>query len=95
MLPQSIKRRILFAVFPRMVEGHGFPVFYDNAVPSAVKRFAAEHGLEIEEEKYFYMSVYFLAFFPAYLVWRVWTLFARRCLSPDFCETFILVFRKR
>lgn len=94
-LPQSIKRRILFATFPHMVDGHGFSVFYNEAVPSSVKRFASEHGLETIEEKYFYTSIYFQAFFPAYLIWRLWTLFARVGLSRDFCETFILVLRKR
>lgn len=96
LLPERVKRFMLYAAFPEKAAGHdGFPAFYDRATPSGIAALAAAHGLAPVERRIFWMSDYFAVFFPAYLVWRAWTHVARLLPGDEFCETFALVLEKR
>jgi SAM-dependent methyltransferase len=94
-LPENLKRRILFSAFPEARESQGFRSYYDHCTPSALTRLAAAHGLTAVELKTYYSSGYFRAFFPAQLIWRVWTMAVAATASQKFCETFSLALRKR
>lgn len=94
LIPEQMKRKLLFTLYPRMSQYQGFPSFYDNCTPPALSGLARKHGLEVVEVKTSWISAYFEAFFPAYVVWRIWMIVARTLGLNDFCETFSLVLRK-
>lgn len=94
MVPEPIKKRILYAVFPQSRGHQGFPSYYDRCTPRAFAKLAASVGLTVEEEKLYFVSTYLYAFFPAYLLWRaskqLIALFDRRAAA----ETFAMVLRR-
>jgi 2-polyprenyl-6-hydroxyphenyl methylase/3-demethylubiquinone-9 3-methyltransferase len=94
-LPEALKRKILFSLFPSKAEGHdGFKAYYDKCTPSAIERLARENGLEVDERHVFWMSSYFTIFFPAFVAWRLTQLISWLILRDDAAETFIFVLRK-
>jgi SAM-dependent methyltransferase len=94
LLPERVKRAVLFALYPRMSRHQGFPSFYRDCTPSGLSRLAIRHGLQVKQINTFWTSEYFYAFFPAYVVWRLWLIFARTLGMRDFCETFSIVLQK-
>lgn len=95
LLPQRLKERVLFSIFPEKADGHdGFPAFYDRCTPKEVVKLAEACGLKVIDTQLYWKSSYFSFFFPAYLLWRAWTLFARYILGQQYCETFGLVLEK-
>jgi 2-polyprenyl-6-hydroxyphenyl methylase/3-demethylubiquinone-9 3-methyltransferase len=94
-LPQELKRKILYSIWPYAAEGHdGFRAYYDNCSPSKIEAIARLYGLEVKAKGTFWASGYFYFFFPAYLVWRFYQLIAWCFLGEDGCESFFFVFRK-
>ncbi len=63
LLPESIKRRILFGVFPEVSRTQGFRSYYDQCTPAAIARLAVASGLQVAETRRYYTSSYF--FLPA------------------------------
>lgn len=95
LLPQSIKMRILGAVFPSKAEGHdGFPAFYNKCTPNDLAAMAVKHGLEVEEIRTYWTSSYFSVLFPVFVAWRMWTILGRYFIGRQTCETFAMVLRK-
>lgn len=94
LLPESFKRKILFAIYPHTEEAQGFPSHYQSCTPSSLARVARRHGLEIADERTYWTSTYFYAFVPAYLLRRGWLMLARTLGWKNMCETFVLVLRK-
>ena len=70
LLPQKLKEKVLYFVAPEVEDHQGFPAHYDNATPSQMEKLFAANGLRVVERRIFWMSNYFMVFFPAYLVWR-------------------------
>jgi 2-polyprenyl-6-hydroxyphenyl methylase/3-demethylubiquinone-9 3-methyltransferase len=96
MLPERLKRRILFAIFPSKARGHdGFRAWYDCCTPGAVERLARANGLEVEERQLFWISSYFKPFVPAFVAWRMFQGFAWLLFRDNAAETFYFVLRKR
>lgn len=94
-LPEDVKRRVLFALFPHKGEGHdGFKAYYDRCTPSQIEALARANGLEVEERRLFWMSSYFSVFVPAFLAWRLVQLLSYVVMQDDAAETFIYVLRK-
>jgi 2-polyprenyl-6-hydroxyphenyl methylase/3-demethylubiquinone-9 3-methyltransferase len=95
LLPDALKRRILFALFPHKAEGHdGFKAYYDNCTPAAIERLAETSGLEVVERRLFWTSSYFKVFTPAFILWRLWQGVAFVFLRGNAAETFAYVLRK-
>jgi trans-aconitate methyltransferase len=94
LLPESLKRKILFAVFPDKKELQGFAAHYDLCTPRDFKKLAAENGLTVEREYLYFISSYFSFFFPAYLIWRLWIFAFEYLAGEQSAETFALVLRK-
>ncbi|MER9584699.1 methyltransferase domain-containing protein [Mesorhizobium sp. M0276] len=95
-LPEGVKRRLLFAIFPEKGKGHdGFPAFYDKCLPSEVETIAKRNGLEIIERRLFWKSSYFYFFVPAFLAWRIWLGVSALFLGKDAAETYAYVFRRK
>lgn len=94
-LPEGLKRALLFSIFPAKAQGHdGFPAHYDHCTPSDIDRLAAKYNLIIEEKRLFWNSSYFRFFFPLYLVWRLSQLGMRLALGQNAAEAFYYILRK-
>lgn len=94
LLPEALKRRILFGLYPEKEETSGFPVFYDRCTPRDFRALAAECGLAVDEERHFYICSYFFGVLPAYIIWRLWTLIGARMFGAQAAATFCMVLRK-
>nr|WP_246771159.1 methyltransferase domain-containing protein [Aestuariivirga sp. YIM B02566] len=94
-LPEGLKRFLLFRLFPEKATGHdGFKAFYDHCTPGQIEAIARRNGLEIEERRLFWTSSYFFIFTPAYLLWRAWQGLSYMVLGKDAAESFVYVLRK-
>ena len=95
LLPESLKRRILFTVFPKTRRDHGFHAFYDRCTPANFVGMAAQNGLVTEDCRVYFQSGYFRFCFPLHAAWRLWMLLFRRFAGWQAAETFTLILRKR
>ena len=93
-LPEQLKRRVLHYTFPQSRGHQGFPSYYNRCTPRDFARLAEQSGLRVEDEKLYFVSTYFYALFPAYLLWRlskqIIYLFDKRVAA----ETFAMVLAK-
>jgi SAM-dependent methyltransferase len=94
LLPEELKRRILFTVLPHTRRDQGFPAFYDRCTPAGFDGMSRRHGLTTDDRRIYFHSDYFRFFFPLHAVWRVWTLLFRSIAGAQAAETFTLVLRK-
>lgn len=94
MLPEGLKRRLLFSIFPQSKNHANFRAYYDHCTPGQIKQACKSIGLEIVEERYYYQSPYFSFFFPLYVLWRIYLLLYYILDKKEAAETFGLVLRK-
>ena len=94
-LPEDVKRRLLFAVRPQSRGKQGFPAYYDRCTPAEFRALAQQNAFDVEEERLYWRSEYFAFFAPLYVAWRGWLLASRAVLSDEAAETFSLALRKR
>jgi 2-polyprenyl-6-hydroxyphenyl methylase/3-demethylubiquinone-9 3-methyltransferase len=95
LLPQTLKERLLYALFPHKAEGHdGFRAYYDRCTPHDLEALARMNGLVVEERRLFWISSYFSIFAPAYLAWRVIQGVLYLLLRANAAETYIYVLKK-
>lgn len=91
-LPEALKCKLLFSLFPEKAKGHdGFPAYYDRCSPKEFRQLAAENNLTVVELKPYYISSYFQVFFPLYFIWRIWILLFRYVFKENAAETFTMV----
>ncbi|MGX5673557.1 class I SAM-dependent methyltransferase [Thermomonas fusca] len=93
-LPEKLKRAILFSVFPSKRERQGFPAHYDGCTPREMIKNMADFGIELVECRYYFVSSYFMFFFPLYLLWRLANYPLMRFWPERYCETFLLIGKK-
>ena len=94
-LPQKLKERLLFAIFPG-IEGHqGFPAFYDSCTPRLLSKLLTDRGIQVEKMHLFWMSSYLMVFFPLFLLWRLCQSIYRLFASDEAAESFIIIARKQ
>jgi SAM-dependent methyltransferase len=93
-LPERVKRRLMFTIPPEKERLHGFPARYDRCTPLDMKRLAGRHGLEVERQILYYKSKYFSFFLPLYVLWRTYQLGLKAMAGEQAAETFSLVLRK-
>ncbi len=94
LLPEPLKRFLLFAVFPEMSNDQGFPAHYRSCTPAAMRGLGERHGLICEREMLYYRSDYFRFCFPLHAIWRLWVALFRTLSPESAAETFTLVLRK-
>lgn len=94
MLPEALKRRILFAIKPEAEAHQGFPAFYRDCAPRQFRRMAEVAGLEVVESRAYHYSDYFNFFVPLFVGWRVWTLLARAVAGEQAAEHCAIVARR-
>jgi 2-polyprenyl-6-hydroxyphenyl methylase/3-demethylubiquinone-9 3-methyltransferase len=94
MLPERLKRAILFRVFPKTSKAQGFRAYYDRCTPRDIKNVAGQLGLLTERLRLYYHSNYFAFVAPLYALWRVWTLAFYVIDREQAAETFSVALRK-
>ena len=94
LLPERLKRLLLFTIFPDTQRDQGFPSYYNRCTPAGFQSMAQAAGLEIEEAKYYYASYYFTFFVPLHILWRAWIILYRRIAGEQAAETFSVVLKK-
>ena len=96
MLPQSIKQKILFAVFPHKAKGHdGFKAYYDQCTPREFRELAEENKMDVIQLEPYFKSSYFEICFPLYIIWRLWIIGFKIIAGENAAETFSIVLKKR
>jgi SAM-dependent methyltransferase len=93
-LPESVKRGILYGVFPEMRRDHGFPAYYDRCTPARIEELARAHGLLCEHRRLYFHSSYFSFCLPLHVLWRFWLRLFRLLAGSEAAETFSMVLRK-
>jgi 2-polyprenyl-6-hydroxyphenyl methylase/3-demethylubiquinone-9 3-methyltransferase len=93
-LPESLKTRILFYVFPEAERAQGFPAYYDCCTPRQFRALIAEYQGLVVDDRYYFRSWYFSFFLPLYVVWRLWVQIFHFVAGEEACESFSLAFRK-
>lgn len=94
LLPEAIKRRLLFSIYPETVDGYGFKAYYDNCTPQRMERIARAAGLEPQERVHYWHSAYFQFFAPLHIGWRAYIVAVRALFGWRAAETFSLAFRR-
>ena len=94
-LPQQLKRWILYTIYPSKRYAQGFPSFYHRCTPSEFVAMAASNGLDKVHAHYYYTSSYFSFLFPLYVLWRAWVVLFKAFAGYQASETFSLVFVKK
>jgi len=94
LLPERIKRFVLFTIFPHTKRDQGFPSYYNKCTPADFRALATSAGLEIQEAKYYYVSSYFSFLFPLHAAWRAWILLFRSIAGEQAAETFSMAMKK-
>lgn len=95
LLPERVKRWLLFSIFPEKRFRQGFPAFYDGCTPAEFVENFGRCGIETVEIVPYFTSSYFMFFVPFYAVWRVLTFPFMKLWPMKFCETFVFVGRRR
>lgn len=93
-LPQGLKQKILFGIYPEAREGHGFVSYYDRCTPRDFQALASSVGLQVTETRCYYYSGYFQFFFPLHVLWRAWVIAYRAVCGQQAAETFCMALRK-
>lgn len=90
-LPEKLKRKILFSIFPESAHAQGFPAYYDKCTPSDFIKLCEQNKFRVELVRTYYQSTYFSFFFPAHALWRIYQLFSYVVLRRDAAESFSIV----
>lgn len=95
-LPENIKRKILFYIKPKARIDQGFPAFYVNCNPMKIESLLTNRNLKIEAKFLFFQSSYFSFFLPLYLLWKLSKLPATLFPATKnyLAESFIYTIRK-
>lgn len=95
LLPDSLSRRVLFALRPESVEVGGFPTFYDHTHAKAAKSVFERAGMiNVEIEVSYQTSQYFHFFFPLFVVARIWETVLHR-LALENLGSYVLLTARR
>lgn len=94
LMPELLKRRILYNLFPESAHGQGFPAFYNHCTPSKFVKLCNKYGLKVEFEKAYYFVTYFSFFFPLHLLWRMGQILLYPFFKSSISEAFVIVATK-
>lgn len=93
-LPEGLKKKILFSIFPGKTEHSGFKAYYNRCTPQDFSAMAKSHGLNVIETHAYFASSYFAFFTPLYILWRIWVLIFRQITGDQAAESFSMVLIK-
>jgi SAM-dependent methyltransferase len=95
LLPQRLKRRILFYVAPEAEHDQGFRAYYDCCTPRRFRTLIGECDGSVVEEQFYYVSSYFSFCLPVYVLWRLWVSFFHLLAGEQAAESFSLAFSRK
>jgi len=95
LVPERLKRSILFHLFPGAAQAQGFRAYYDRCTPHGIRIVAGDLGLLTERMQLYYRSDYFAFLAPLYAIWRAWTLAFYAIDREQAAETFSVALRKQ
>ncbi len=93
LLPETLKRKILFFIYPRMRYGQGFTSYYDRCTPVKFQALAARYGFVVERQQLYFSNKYFYFCTPLHVMWRAWLLVFRLLRHQEAAETFAMALR--
>lgn len=94
LLPERLKKFLLYAFFPKTRKNQGFKSYYDRCTPKDFERLGQRVGLTVQAKRVYFLSSYFSCCFPAYLLWRLWIIGFHRLYKDQAAETFSMALRK-
>jgi SAM-dependent methyltransferase len=94
-LPEGLKRRILFYLSPQAKQEHGFRAYYDCCTPRRFRALIGQYEGSIVEVQYYYRSSYFSFLLPMYLLWRSWIFAFHGLAGEEAAESFSIAFQKK
>lgn len=94
LLPEKIKKKILFALYPESKHGQGFPAYYKNCTPSEIKKICEENDLKVESIKTYRYVTYFTFLFPLHFLWRIFQIITILLMRKNACEAFTVIAKK-
>jgi 2-polyprenyl-6-hydroxyphenyl methylase/3-demethylubiquinone-9 3-methyltransferase len=94
LLPENVKRRILFSVFPHTKKAQGFTSYYDRCTPRHFKQLGEKYGFKVEDQRLYYTSSYFSFLTPLHILWRIWLILFRAFNQSEAAETFAMALKK-
>jgi 2-polyprenyl-6-hydroxyphenyl methylase/3-demethylubiquinone-9 3-methyltransferase len=93
LLPEKLKRTLLFTLFPASAKVCGFPSYYDRCTPAEIARLASQEQLLVQETRAYFYSQYFMPFFPFHLLWRAWSVLSRAVIGNEAAESFTIILK--
>jgi SAM-dependent methyltransferase len=87
LLPEALKKRLLFSLLPSSEAIGGFPAFYDRCTVAELREIANRCGLDVVEQRVYLQSSYFSVFAPLHIAWRCWQLLYRFLAGDQAAET--------
>lgn len=72
LLPEKLKRKLLFGIFPEMMHGQGFPAYYHLCTARDMMRLLEDQECRIERTDSYYQGNYFSFFVPVHVLWRLY-----------------------
>jgi hypothetical protein len=94
LLPERLKRLVLFSVWPHACRGQGFRSHYHRCTPRDFCRMAESAGLVVVERRSCFISAHFTFFAPLHILWRAWIVAYRELAGLQAAETFGLALKK-
>ena len=95
-MPEGLKRRILYALYPNTRGVCGFPAHYDHCSYRAFTKACTDRGFEIESLRlsYYGSSDYYRVFFPAFVVSWCYELAASTFGARDLAAAMLVKLRR-
>lgn len=94
-LPEGIKKKLLFSIYPQASTAQGFPSYYQKCTPKDFIVMANNNGLSDLESRFYFSSSYFSFMFPIHLIWRFWIILFKTALGHQAAETFSMILVKK
>jgi 2-polyprenyl-6-hydroxyphenyl methylase/3-demethylubiquinone-9 3-methyltransferase len=94
LIPENIKKCLLYAVFPQTTKHQGFKSYYDRCTPREFEQLAGQHGLEVVAKQVYFLSGYFSFCLPLYMLWRLWIICFHAIAGEQAAETFAMALRR-
>ena len=91
LIPESVKKRLLYHIFPESKHGQGFPAYYDNCTPKQFQRICRDNGLEVQRVSAYFYVAYFSFFLPFHITWRFGQLILYPFFGSAISEAFTVV----
>lgn len=90
LIPEKIKRAVLYGIYPEFSYAQGFPAYYNLCTPKQMERLFEQNGFSVLEVRKYHYSPYFSFFLPLYIVWRCYQA-VLAILGIDHSECFSIV----